>query len=531
MPKIVIDGKHLTIEDIVLVARGTDDGHNGRHYPVVELSQGARERIKASRKVVEELVAKKIPCYGITTGFGQFQNKLIGPENCEKLQLNIIRSHAVGVGSNLPVEVVRAAMLLRANTLSRGLSGVREELIEQLIAFINSQIYPVIPEQGSVGSSGDLCPLAHMSLALVGEGEVTYKDDPTPMPAIEALKLAGFNPINLSYKEGLALTNGTPVMTALAVLTWHDANILVKSADIACAMSTESLLGNTSHLKPYIHEARPYKGQLESAAFMRRLLQGSELVDVGREYEYRREVVQNSYSIRCAPQVHGAARQALDHVLQTLLIEINAATDNPLISVDECFGFSGGNFHGEPIGLAMDYLKCAVAELASISERRIAKLLDSNHNEGLPECLTPKFDANGQKQEEGLNSGFMLVQYAAAALVSENKTLCHPATVDSIPTGSDSEDHVSMGTIAARHARRVVENVKNVIAMEFMTAAQALEIRMGITGRKMSPTTEKVFKRIREDVQMFFEDRFFSPDVKDITKLVGSGKLVSLVEE
>jgi histidine ammonia-lyase len=504
MKKIIINGENLTIEDVVSVAR---DGSP------VELSKKAIEKIKKSRKVVENFVSKEKIVYGITTGFGEFKNVFISKNQTRELQENLIRSHSVGVGNPLSEEIVRAAMLLRANSLAKGYSGVRVEIIETLCQMLNKKVHPVMPEKGSVGASGDLAPLSHMTLVLMGEGEAFYNGK--RMSGKEAMKLAGIKPIILSAKEGLALNNGTAVMTAIGVLTLYDAENVLKCADIAAAMTLEALFGIDKAFDERIHKLRPHLGQIKSAENIRKLIKNSEILS-----HTHHEKVQDAYSLRCIPQVHGASRDAINYVRKILETEINSATDNPLIFTNPPRALSGGNFHGQPIAIAMDLLGIALAEIADISERRIARILDPHLNEGLPAFLITK-------DKGGLNNGYMMAQYTAAALVSENKVLAHPASVDSIPTSANQEDHVSMGTIAARKAREILKNVENVIAIELLCAAQGMDFRLPLKGGQ---GTRIAHKYIRKYIPHLDKDRILYPEINKVYELIHSGELVKEVE-
>jgi len=420
----------------------------------------------------------------------------------EKLQENLILSHSTGVGEPFPEEVVRAMLLIRANTLAKGNSGVRKEIIETLIEMANKGVYPLIPEKGSVGSSGDLAPMAHLVLVMLGKGEAFYKGK--RISGLKALNLAKIKPIKLKAKEGLALINGATAMTAIGALAVLDAERLCEIADENGALSVEALRGTPNAFFPNIHEARPYPGQIISAKNILKLLEGSTMID--------KEKIQDQYSLRCMPQVHGAVRDAINYAKRIIEIEINSATDNPLIFPEDLKNpvISGGNFHGEPIAFAMDFLGIAVSELANIADRRLAAMLDPNQNNGLPAFLTE----NG-----GLNSGLMILQYTTAALVSENKILAHPASVDSIPTSANIEDHVSMGTIAARKAREIIENVKNVLAIERIAACQAIDFRL--KGKnKLGTGTEKIYKEIRKIVPYFKKDAIYYPYIKKVVKKI-----------
>ncbi len=476
---VVLDGNTLSLEQVVEVAR---------NFRRAELSPGAKEAMARSRALVERWVAEEKPIYGINTGFGSLQDVAISPDEVEALQENIILSHASGVGDVVPEEVVRGMMALRANALAKGYSGIRVEVVEHLLEMLNRRVCPVVLDKGSVGSSGDLASLAHMTLPLIGRGEAFY--DGERLPGAEAMARAGIKPVVLKAKEGLALTNGTQFMTAIGVLATVDAEALAKIADIAGAMSLEAMKGSSAAFAEAPHQLRPFKGQIDCARNVRTLINGSELIDVmdgdtdkivedeTTKKKRAKKKLQDAYSLRCMPQVHGASRQAIAFVRGMVETEINAATDNPLIIPGETISgedagdvsISAGNFHGQPIGLSMDFLALALAELGNISERRVARLMNGHESYGLPPYLIKK---------AGLNSGMMIAQYAAAALVSENKVLIHPASGDSIPTSANQEDHNSMGNIAARQAREVLGNVQRVLAIELLCAAQALGLRMG----------------------------------------------------
>ncbi|MBI6546325.1 MAG: histidine ammonia-lyase [Cyanobacteria bacterium NC_groundwater_1444_Ag_S-0.65um_54_12] len=500
---ITVGGEQLTVEEVVRVARFA--------VPAA-LHPACQERVAQSRRFVEELIAEGQAVYGVTTGFGALKDRRIPPHAVADLQQNLIRSHASGVGKPLSREVVRAMLLLRANALAKGASGVRIEIIERLLDLLNCRLHPVIPSQGSVGASGDLAPLAHMALSLVGEGWLEREGE--LLPAGEALAQANLSPIRLGAKEGLALINGTQLMTAIGCLVLCDAKALAKLADIACAMSLDACLGSSRPFLPYFQELRPHPGQLVSARNLLRLLADSEIfashVDCNR--------VQDCYSLRCAPQVHGASRDTFSYAHDVLKIEINAVTDNPLIFPERREVLTGGHFHGQPVALAMDFCKIALAELANISERRIERLVNHHYSNGLPAFLT---------SDGGLNSGYMLAQYTAAALVSENKVLAHPAAVDSIPTGAGQEDHVSMGTIAARQAQEILSNVQQVLAIELVCGAQGLDFR-----RPLRPGVGSMaaYEAIREIVPRLGADRPLWEDWQSAVQLVRDGGILQKVE-
>ncbi|MCZ2260490.1 histidine ammonia-lyase [Sporosarcina sp. G11-34] len=463
----------------------------------VSLDEEALKLVKKSRLAVEKIVREDRTVYGINTGFGKFSDVSIDEKDTKALQLHLIRSHACGVGDRFPEIVSRAMVVLRLNALLKGFSGIRVEVLERFVYMMNNRIHPVIPQQGSLGASGDLAPLAHLALVLLGEGFV-WEDD-KHRPAAEVWMEHGLEPIVLEAKEGLALINGTQAMTAQGVINYLEAASLAYDSEWIAAMTMEALHGITDALHPAIHEARGYPEQVEVAQRMRDLLTGSNLTTVQGEIR-----VQDAYSIRCIPQVHGASWQVLNYVKEKLEIEMNAATDNPLIFDDGDTVVSGGNFHGQPIAFAMDFLKIGVAELANISERRIERIVNPQLNEGLPPFLSP---------EPGLQSGAMILQYSAASLVSENKTLAHPASVDSISSSGNQEDHVSMGTIGARHAYSIIKNTRNVLAIEALCAMTACTIR---GESQMAPKTRSQYDKLREIVEPINEDRIFTPDIESI---------------
>jgi len=495
-------GESLTIADVVAVAR---------ERAQVALSSRARERIAAARALVERLVREGRTVYGITTGVGELADVPISPGQSAQLQVNIVRSHSAGVGEALPEEVVRAMMLLRAHALALGHSGVREQPVALLLAMLNRGLHPVIPAQGSVGASGDLAPLAHLALALIGEGEI--RSDAGAMPAARALAAAGLEPVALAAKEGVALINGTQLMTACGALAVHDARQLAVCADITGAMTAEALHAHAEAFDPLIHAVRPHPGQRASAGNLRRLLEGSEVLAAGPV----RAKAQDAYALRCMPQVHGACRDAVEYAARVVEIEMNSATDNPLIFTTEDRVISGGNFHGQPVALALDVLAIAAAELAGITERRVERLVNP-HLSGLPAFLT---------RDGGLHSGFMLAQYTAAALVSENKVLSHPASVDSIPTSANQEDHVSMGAAAARKALLVVGHGQQVLGIELLCAAQAMDLRAPL---RPAAGTGAARAAVREVVPPLAGDRVLAPDLAAGKRLVAEGTLRRRVE-
>ncbi len=501
-PAVKIDGTNLSLSLVKSIAA---DG------VAVALDDGARAQIQAARDVVERAVAGSSRIYGVTTGFGRLKNVKIEPAEAKELQRNLILSHASGVGDPLPLDAARASMLLRAQSLVRGNSGVRIELVEMLLEMLNRGVTPIIPAQGSVGCSGDLAPLAHMALVIIGEGEAWVGGE--RLTGVAALERVGLKRYTLSFKEGISLINGTQIMTGIGALAAVRAANALKAADICGAMSLEAYLGTDAPFAERINALRPHPGQAHCAANIRRLLHGSAVLASHRDCDR----VQDPYSFRCMPVVHGAARDTLRFAENTLEIEINSVTDNPIIFPDDGSLVSNGNFHGGPIGLALDYLAIALTDASSISERRIYKLLEGA--EGLPPFLTERF---------GLCSGYMLAQYTAAALVSENKTLSMPASVDSIPTSAGQEDHNSMGTISARKLVSVVANYETVVAIELLEAAQALDFRAPLTPGRGTGIAHKL---VRERVKHLDGDRNIGDDIHAAIDLVRSGRLVAAVEE
>jgi len=523
---VVLTGSDLTIADVEAVAR---------HDAPVRLDDAARARMQEARDVIDALVAEGAVVYGVTTGFGDLATTFIDPSQAGRLQENLLMSHAAGVGRPFPREVVRAMLLLRANTLALGYSGCRPLIVERLLAFLDAEIHPVVPEQGSLGASGDLAPLAHLALPIIGRGDVEHGG--RVVAAAEALRATGLEPLTLEAKEGLALLNGTQMMGAIGALFLADADRLVRTASVAAAMSVEALLGTDVAFSAAYQQARPHPGQIAVAAELRHLLRGSGFQGSHHGSAHK---VQDPYSLRCVPQVHGAVRDALDQLGRVLVIELNAATDNPLVfprggvadtnTVATGGGrvISGGNFHGEPIALALDYAKLAIAELGSISERRTALLVDPRLNGGLPAFLAAS---------SGVDSGMMIYQYTAAALVSEHKVLVHPASADSIPTSANQEDHVSMGSIAARHARTVIEGVERIVGIELIVGAQALDLRTEAMatagGASVPPGTgvAEAHRRIRRRIDRLEGDREPGPDLAAAYSLVHDGALVDLTGE
>ncbi len=502
MGKVIITGNSLTLEEVASVCRD---------YYEVELSKSAVDKIAASRKIVDEFVENEDVVYGITTGFGRFSDVSISKEESRLLQKNLIVTHAVGAGKPFETEIVRGIILLRINNLAKGYSGARPETIQTMIDMLNRRVHPVVPQKGSLGSSGDLAPLSHMVLPMIGLGMAEYGG--VVMPGEEAMKKAGIPVIELTSKEGLALINGTQVMTAVGALTVYDALNMVKVSDIAAALSFEAHNGIVDALDHKVHDVRPHKGQKDTARILLQLLEGSKMTT--RQGEIR---VQDAYSLRCTPQVHGASKDAINYVKEKVEIEINSVTDNPIIFPETKEGISGGNFHGQPMALSFDFLGIALAELADISERRIERLVNPALS-GLPAFLV---------EHGGLNSGFMIVQYSAASLVSENKVLAHPASVDSIPSSANQEDHVSMGTIAARKAKEIMENVRRVLAMELMCACQGIDLR----GNKgLGKGTMPAYKSVRECVPMLKEDRPLYEDINKCEELIIDKAIVNSCEK
>jgi histidine ammonia-lyase len=449
----------------------------------------------------------------VNTGFGRFVSAHIPEEQTEELQLRLLRSHACGVGEPYPDDVVRCAMLLRANALAKGYSGARVATVELLVECLNRGVLPVVPSRGSVGASGDLAPLAHLALPLVGEGEAVVEGE--RLTGEDALRRVGLEPIRLASKEGLSLVNGTQFMAAMAALGLVRAQRLAKTADVACALSLEALQGSRSSFAAAVHRSRPLKGQVDSAANVWRLLEGSAIIESHRWCDK----VQDAYAIRCAPQVHGASRDLLDYVEATVRVELNAATDNPLVLLEEGEIVSAGNFHGQPLAFALDVLAMATAELASIAERRTERLVNPSLSDGLPPFLV---------EEGGLNSGFMIPQYVAAALVSENKVLAHPASVDSIPTSAGQEDHVSMGNTAGLKALQVLDNVERTLAIELLAGAQAVEF---LAPLRPGAGVVAAHEFVRSLSERLVEDRSLSADIERVAEAVRSGAFVAAVED
>jgi histidine ammonia-lyase len=488
MPDVLIDGNTLTMQDVFAVAV---------NKAKVKISPTAVKKIIKCRDYVEKVISEGRIVYGLTTGFGKFSTVVIPAKDIDELQENLILSHSISVGEPYNVVQTRAIMLLRANVLAKGFSGIKLHTLQTLVDMINAGVHPLIPCKGSVGASGDLSPLSHLALVLIGKGKAEYKGK--VLSGKTSMLKAVINPVKLAAKEGLALNNGTQVMAGLGVLSYLEAENLTRAADLIAAMTIDALKGTPRAFDRLLHDLRPHKGQLESAENIRNTLKGSSL----RESHRNCENVQDPYSLRCTPQVHGAVRDAMTYVRRTLEIEINSATDNPLIFPDEDAVISGGNFHGEPLALALDMMAIAVSELASISERRIEQMLNPALNRGLPPFLAAR---------PGLDSGFMIAQLTAAASVSENKVLAHPASVDSIPTSANQEDHVSMGSISANKLLQVVENANTVLAIELIIALQALDYR----AIPSSPVIEKIRQELRTKVKTLKHDRVLYDDLHKV---------------
>jgi histidine ammonia-lyase len=501
---IGLTGDDLAVGDVWAVAIGG---------AAAELTEEARGRMRAARELVERAAhGAREHTYGVNTGFGRFVSKVIPEELTEELQLRLLRSHACGVGEPYPDEIVRAAMLLRANTLAKGYSGARIETVELLLECLNRGVVPHVPSRGSVGASGDLAPLAHLALPLVGEGEATVEGQ--RLPGAAALSSLGLEPIRLAAKEGLSLVNGTQFMAAFGALSVRRAWNLARAADLACALSLEALQGSRTSFLPQIHALRGLRGQVDSAANVLRLLEDSAIIEAHRWCDK----VQDAYSLRCAPQVHGASRDLLSYVDATVSAELNAATDNPLVLVEDGMLVSNGNFHGQPVAFALDALAMAVSELASISERRLERLVNPSLSDGLPPFLTT---------DGGLNSGFMIPQYVAASLVSENKALAHPASVDSIPTSAGQEDHVSMGNASGLKAWQVLANAERALAIELLAGAQAVEylapLEPGVGVRAARAFVRSLSPRLRDD-------RPLAADIEAVAASIRDGSAVAAVE-
>jgi histidine ammonia-lyase len=498
---IALTGEDLTLADV------WDVSVHGR---AVELADSAHGRMRAARELLDSLHGEHT--YGVNTGFGRFVSEHVPDELAEELQLRLLRSHACGVGEPYPDEVVRGAMLLRANALAKGYSGARVATVELLVECLNRGVLPVVPSRGSVGASGDLAPLAHLALPLVGEGEAVVGGE--RLTGAEALRRVGLEPIRLASKEGLSLVNGTQFMAAMAALGIVRARRLARTADLACALSLEALQGSRTSFTPAVHRSRPLKGQGDAADNVWRLLDGSAIIESHRWCDK----VQDAYSLRCAPQVHGACRDLLDYAEATVAVELNSATDNPLVLLEEGEIVSAGNFHGQPLAFALDTLAMAAAELASISERRTERLVNPSLSEGLPPFLV---------EEGGLNSGFMIPQYVAASLVSENKVLAHPASVDSIPTSAGQEDHVSMGNAAGLKALVVLGNAERALAIELLAGAQAIEF---LAPLRPGEGVRAVHELVRTLSDRLVEDRSLSADIERVTEAIRSGAVLEAAE-
>lgn len=502
----ILDGESLTFQQVLAVA------YSAPGEPRVSLSEGAKANVQRAAQAVDTLLERGEIAYGITTGFGAFKDKIITREEVELLQRNIVVSHAVGVGDPFDTPTVRAIMLIRANTLARGFSGIRLETLQLIIDCLNQGVHPVIPEKGSLGASGDLAPLAHFACVLIGEGKAEYNGE--ILPGADALAKVGLSPITLKAKEGLALTNGTTIMTAVGLLETARAVKLADLADMAGCLSLEALNGTLSAFDDRIHQLRPHPRQIDCARNLRKILDGSEFV---RGFDPTN--VQDAYTLRCIPQVHGACRDAVAYAEWLLKIELNSVTDNPLIFQDDDGNIeviSGGNFHGEPLALAFDYLTIALAELGNISERRIMRLTDESSNAHvLPAFLT---------EHGGLNSGFMIVQYTAAALCTENKVLAHPASVDTIPSSANVEDHVSMGVTAVLKLRQVAKNLETILGLELFCAAQGIDFRKARIGqeKQLGYGTAPVYAAVRERVPFIEKDCYMKEHMDSVARFVGN---------
>ena len=499
---LVLTGEDLTLRDVWDVAV---------HGAKAEIADSAKDKMRAARELVESVTDENT--YGVNTGFGRFVTARIPDELADELQLRLLRSHACGVGEPYPDDVVRAALLLRANALAKGYSGARVETGELLVECLNRGVLPVVPARGSVGASGDLAPLAHLALPLVGEGQAVVEGE--VLDGATALRRVGLEPIRLVSKEGLSLVNGTQFMAAMAALGVQRARRLAATADLACALSLEALRGSRSSFAPAVHRSRPLQGQVDAAANIWRLLDGSAIIESHRWCDK----VQDAYALRCAPQVHGACRDLLDYVEATVAVELNAATDNPLVLVGEGEIVSAGNFHGQPLAFALDALAMAAAELASISERRTERLVNPSLSDGLPPFLV---------EEGGLNSGFMIPQYVAAALVSENKVFAHPASVDSIPTSAGQEDHVSMGNAAGLKALRVLDNAERTLAIELLAGTQAVEF---LAPLRPGAGVVAVHDFVRSFSPRLTEDRSLTDDIEQAATAIRSRAVVAAAEQ
>lgn len=506
---VLINGRDLTVEEVIRVCRNNEE---------VQLTEEAVEAVKKARAYIERKLEEKAVIYGLTTGFGKFANVVISNEQTETLQRNLIISHTCAMGDPYPRHYVRAAMLLRCNALARGNSGIRLETLQTLVDMLNKGVHPVIPEKGSLGASGDLAPLSHIALALIGEGKVEYKGETVDAKA--AMSKAGITPVVLAAKEGLALNNGTQMMTAVGVNVLWDAMQLQKVADIACALTGEALHAIKKAYDHKVHDLRDQEGQKIVAENLRTLLEGSQ-----NALPLQPTKVQDPYTLRCVPQIHGATRDAISYAYDKVSRELNAVTDNPLVFVDEDEVISGGNFHGQPMALTFDFLKIAISELASVSERRIERLVNPALSEGLPAFLT---------KDGGVCSGFMIAQYAAASMVSENKVYDHPACVDSIPSSANQEDHVSMGTTSARTAAMVLDNAQKVIGIELAAAAQGIWLREEIGEKgisKLAPATKAAYDFIRTVSEPVDKDVIMHDELVKFDEMIKNGTLLEAVEK
>ncbi|MDX1690936.1 MAG: histidine ammonia-lyase [Acidimicrobiia bacterium] len=500
-----IDGGPLGIDDVLAVADGAD----------VVIDPAAHARMEPARRLVAEVVEQGRTVYGVTTGFGALAGTRIDPEVAAEAQVALLRSHAAGVGEPLPDPLVRTMLALRARTLAQGHSGVRPEVVEALVAMLRAGILPIVPAQGSVGASGDLAPFAHLSLPLIGEGEVRYRGE--RMPSVDALAAAGLEPLTLRPKEGLSLLNGTEGMLAMGVLGLRRARRIAAAADIACALSVEALLGSERPFQPAVHAVRPHPGQARSATSIRSMLAGSEIV--ASHHDDFVHAVQDAYSLRCAPQVHGAVLDVLDHAVGVFERELASVVDNPIVFADRGVVVSGGNFHGQPLAFALDFMAIAVTELGSISERRTDRILDPERSSGLPPFLAT---------HPGLNSGYMLTQYTAAALVAENRVLSHPASVESIPTSGSQEDHVSMGWGAGRKLDGVLTNTARVVAVEILCAVEGVGHRAPL---RPGTGSRAAVDAVRSVVPPLERDRSPAPAIEAIAELIVDGSLEAAVDD
>ena len=509
MATVTIDGSHLTLDQVLQVARDRAR---------VAVSNTALKRTQEGQRALQRLLQTGGLIYGVNTGFGALSNFRISPEDLGRLQRNLIHSHATSVGAPHSSEVVRAMMLLRANALLKGNSGIRPEVVVTIVSLLNKRIHPFIPQKGSVGASGDLSPLSHLALVLIGEGKAEFRGKWISGKA--ALRIAGSSPLNLGAKEGLALNNGTQQMLAMGSICLQDSYQLLATAEAALALSLEGLNGWIDAFDERIHRLRPHPGQVRSAARVRSLLKGSKMIRSINDKGPVEGRPQDPYSFRCAPQVMGASTDAIDFTKRVLEIEMNSATDNPLLFPDDSVSISGGNFHGQPVAMALDFLCLAVSNLTNISERRISALLDPSMNNGLPPFLV------GKDTRPGLDSGMMAVQYTATSLVAENKVLTHPASSDSIPTSSNFEDFVSMGPGAAHKAGQILENAQYIVGIELLVAAQAITLR---PKKRMGLGTSRILRTIRNRIPVLDEDRSLHDDIEELQKIVRHGEIAKIV--